>query len=142
MNYQIVYNYMMTVKDNDTVFFLGDITIKRNSSYKPYLKKLIQSLPGKKHLIKGNHDYYTNKFYLECGFLSVQRFIRTKDFIILHDPDDRSIETCDPTKLIIHGHKHNHFSTAIKKNKIDIGVDSHDYFPWELKEIKKVTKRS
>ena len=129
---------MQVVKPSDNVLFLGDLTIKRNNSYKPYLAKICKSLPGQKHLILGNHDYYSKKFYIEeCGFITVQYKILTKDFIFVHDPP--GVIPDNETRWYIHGHKHN-TTNLLRKQKMDIGVDGNDFYPWSLQNIKRKIK--
>ena len=109
MNYHIIGKYLRVVQPDDTVFILGDITIKRNSSFKPILAEIIKTLPGKKHFVPGNHDYYTKKFYLEdCGFVSFNRKIITEKYVIVHNPSDFTLSERDSGKILIHGHQHHH----------------------------------
>jgi len=51
-------NWKETVKDEDTVVILGDISwgISLEECKEDFL--FIDRLPGKKYIIKGNHDYY------------------------------------------------------------------------------------
>lgn len=142
MNYHIIGKYIRVVQPEDTVFFLGDLTIKRNSSFKPILADVIKNLPGKKHFIPGNHDYFTRKFYIEdCGFISMQRKIETKKYIMVHNPDDLTLdERYYGDKIVIHGHKHNHKSTRRRKRMFDIGVDGNNFYPINLKEISEIYK--
>ena len=63
MNNKILFNYYSLIQPDDTVFILGDLTIKRSSSFKPILAEICKNLPGKKHLIRGNHDYFSKKYY-------------------------------------------------------------------------------
>ena len=49
----IINNWNNTVKNEDTVYVLGDIALKYNPDL---LTKQLSRLKGKKHLILGNHD--------------------------------------------------------------------------------------
>ncbi len=152
MNMEIINRYIDTVSHNDNVLILGDITIKRNSSFKPILARIIKSLPGKKHLVLGNHDYYSKKFYLEeCGFLSVQKRIETNEYIIVHDPNNFSKDDLNSKKILLHGHVHSYSQPLnifvsrnnIKTKKIfDVGVDASDFCPVSLKNIRKIIKNT
>ncbi|MBQ6894140.1 MAG: metallophosphoesterase [Clostridia bacterium] len=78
-------NWNKTVKDNDLVIIGGDV------SWATYLSgvsrdfEFINSLPGKKLIIKGNHDYWwesitkLEKFVLENGFESIS-FLHNSSF--------------------------------------------------------------
>jgi calcineurin-like phosphoesterase family protein len=142
----VLHNYIDTVGPSDTCFFLGDLTIKRNSADKPWLAELFSQLPGEKHLIIGNHDYFTKKFYIEeCGFKSVQRKIVTKGMTMVHNPKDFGMECWLNNGYHLHGHVHSHYP-AMKFTAIpalnsefvyDVGLDANNYKPVALKAIKK-----
>lgn len=67
-------NWINLVSDNDTVVIPGDISWakKLDETYDDF--KFLNSLPGKKILIKGNHDYWwdskkkMNEYFLENKF--------------------------------------------------------------------------
>lgn len=53
MNRSLITNYNALVRDDDTVYILGDLTFKVNVEE---ADRLISKLNGRKILIKGNHD--------------------------------------------------------------------------------------
>ena len=55
---KIVDNWSETVKDDDTVLVLGDTSWAMNLNEAKSDLDIIESLPGKKIFIKGNHDYW------------------------------------------------------------------------------------
>ena len=67
-------NWLKTVKNEDTVVIAGDISwaMQLKDSYKDF--KFLNSLPGKKILMRGNHDYWwatvkkINEFFQENNF--------------------------------------------------------------------------
>ena len=67
-------NWKKTVKDTDTVLIPGDISwaLTLEAAYEDF--SYLNSLPGKKIIIKGNHDYYfstltkVNKFLKDNNF--------------------------------------------------------------------------
>lgn len=71
-------NWKEIVTDNDTVLIPGDISwaIDLNSAYADF--KYLNSLPGTKIILKGNHDYYfstltkVNKFLQENNFDTIK----------------------------------------------------------------------
>lgn len=75
-------NWLDTVKEEDTVIIPGDISwaMTLKESIKDF--EFLNSLPGKKIIIRGNHDYYFStrtkmqKFFDECGF---------ENFEVLHN---------------------------------------------------------
>lgn len=52
MNASIAEQWRSQVRPNDTVFVLGDVCVNRV----PQTLELVAGLPGRKHLITGNHD--------------------------------------------------------------------------------------
>lgn len=55
---RIVLNWKNTVTDSDSVILLGDISWGMTLSEALDDFSLINSLPGKKYIVKGNHDYW------------------------------------------------------------------------------------
>ena len=140
MNNTILDNYLKTVAEDDIVFILGDLTIKRGSSSKKYISMIYNFLPGQKHLIKGNHDYFSKEFYKNrCGFLSVRKKISTSKYVLVHDPAHFSKMDLQSDKLLIHGHRHYLKPTDNFENSAkiyDCGVDANHFFPVTLGRIK------
>ncbi|MDR1774706.1 MAG: metallophosphoesterase [Clostridioides sp.] len=82
---KIIKNWKETVSDEDTVVLLGDTSWAMNLKEAKQDLELIDSLPGKKILIKGNHDYwwstvkkmnqiYESMFFLHNNFYSYDDF--------------------------------------------------------------------
>ena len=80
-------NWKATVKEQDTVLIPGDISwaIDLNAAYEDFA--YIDSLPGNKIIIKGNHDYYfstltkVNKFLEENNFNTI-RILNNNSFFV------------------------------------------------------------
>lgn len=80
-------NWKATVKEDDTVLIPGDISwaIDLNAAYQDFA--YIDSLPGNKIIIKGNHDYYfstltkVNKF-LEDNNFSTIKILNNNSFLV------------------------------------------------------------
>lgn len=129
MDKTIIENWNKTVKKNDIVFILGDISL--HSADKT--KKIIQSLKGRKHLIMGNHDSRTVKFYKECGieFVSKWSIIVEDWFVLSHIP---IYLTEDTPYVNIHGHIH---SKCMIGNYFNVSVERIGYKPILFEDIKK-----
>ena len=67
-------NWIETVKEEDTVLIGGDISWANNLEEAKKDFGFINSLPGKKIMIKGNHDYYFSTMK------KVNRFLRENNF--------------------------------------------------------------
>ncbi len=73
-------NWQNTVSDTDTVVISGDVSWAMSLDDVLADLKLIDSLPGKKLLLKGNHDYWWDTITKMRKFLE-QNDIKSIDFI-------------------------------------------------------------
>ena len=75
MNINIIQNWNNVVSQEDDVYVIGDFALIKGEDHKEKIKKLqylSNALNGKKHLILGNHDYFTVNEYFEAGFIDVK----------------------------------------------------------------------
>lgn len=150
------------VQHDDVVWVLGDISAGGNRSQRRALDWLKQ-MPGKKHLIVGNHDgchpmhrdsHKWQRIYLEA-FESVQmaarRHVPTTDgrvpVLLSHLPysgDHTPAERLNEWRLrdeglpVLHGHVHSVQPETRSVNgsrQIDVGVDAWDLCPVSLEQI-------
>lgn len=79
---KIIHNWNSTICEDDLVLLAGDISwaLKLNEAYEDLLK--IDKLPGKKIIIKGNHDYWWNSLKkLNSLGLKTIHFIQNNSYI-------------------------------------------------------------
>jgi calcineurin-like phosphoesterase family protein len=70
MNAVMIQNWNKVVSPNDEVYVVGDFALVKGQSHEEKLQRLnnlSMQLNGKKHLIYGNHDYFTPEEYLIYG---------------------------------------------------------------------------
>lgn len=80
---------MRHLQPDDTLIFMGDLALSPRKS-KLGIKALIESIPGEKHFIKGNHDaWISDGDILGMGFKSVRDYILLGDTLICHYPFDQ-----------------------------------------------------
>ncbi len=96
MNKVLIKNWNSVVKNDDTVYFLGDLAFGRGSKPAKYYLKYLK---GNIIFLKGSHDGRVENAK-EYEILNY----RNREFLILHDPNDKPMEWDD---WVIHGHKHN-----------------------------------
>jgi calcineurin-like phosphoesterase family protein len=102
MNRVMIKNWNETVSNKDIVIHLGDVAL----GSKEEVKKIIKQLNGRKILIKGNHDNWTDEFYRECGFEYVSRYpIVWNDLYLLSHAPLKLSETTPYYNY--YGHVHN-----------------------------------
>ena len=102
MNQVLIDNWNRVVKNNDSVFILGDFSFAN----KEHTKKICSELKGNKILIMGNHDMGRSvRWWLDVGFNEVsKRPIIYKDFIIMqHNPP----KFVNPSYIYFYAHIHN-----------------------------------
>jgi calcineurin-like phosphoesterase family protein len=126
MNDVIIQKYREKVKEEDEVYFIGDLTLAGPDN-RFNIEKLLDKLPGKKHLILGNHDRLDPFDYVKIGFNTVHTALDfPQDNVSLcHDP---AVHCAIPDNRYLYcGHVHSLFK--ICKRVINVGVDVWDYFP-------------
>ena len=122
MTKDMVNKWNEQVKNEDTVYHLGDLSL---GSYEQ-TKELLEGLNGNIILIKGNHD--SSKHYKkinELGLLHEYHEVGTimkykkQQMWLTHYPFEIGLR---PRKWSIHGHIHS--EESVWDNQINVGVDS------------------
>jgi len=81
MNETMIERHNAKVKEQDTVYFLGDVVIN-----KKYLE-LVKRMNGRKILVRGNHDIFKDEEYREVGFEQLHGVrVFVDKFILSHIP--------------------------------------------------------
>jgi calcineurin-like phosphoesterase family protein/2'-5' RNA ligase len=130
MNKTMVRNWNDTVKDRDTVYFLGDWTFGRG--HKP-AKYWGRKLKGHIVSVRGAHDWREKGIRFE-DFKVLQ--YHGYSFLLIHDPNQAG----DWHSWIIHGHKHNNnmskypFINGTRKT-INISVELTNFSPISIDHI-------
>jgi calcineurin-like phosphoesterase family protein len=97
----IIERWKATVKPEDTVIHLGDVIMHK----KHVIKEILDDLPGRKILIRGNHDrQWSNTRWMEAGFAFSCDGMKFRQCWLTHEPSNNLAEGCI---LNIHGHLHN-----------------------------------
>lgn len=134
MDRTLIDNWNTTVTKNDTVKHLGDVVINRRYMY------ICHELQGKKDLIRGNHDIFKTREYLDVGFREI--------YGVWVDPKERIICSHIPIHpdsikdgwLNIHGHLH--YGRVLDtygrpdKRYFCVSVEMTDYKPVSLEWIR------
>jgi len=131
MNKIIIKNWNETVKQDDAVYFLGDMSFGRESRKIDYWK---DKLSGNISFIKGGHDRSKEIKFSDSFVL----WHRGNKFLLIHDPKKvpEKWEGC----WIIHGHCHNNdlknypFING-KKKTINVSVELINYTPLNMDKL-------
>jgi calcineurin-like phosphoesterase family protein len=133
MECQLIKNWNDTVSGDDTVYILGDFAF----GDKDEVRRLCQSLNGRKILILGNHDTQPAGWYRNCGFdeASPWPVIIEGFWILSHEP--LYINENMPYANI-YGHVHgNPTYKDFCSQSICVCVERTGYRPIDFEDIKK-----
>jgi calcineurin-like phosphoesterase family protein len=129
--YNIADNWIKTVRKRDLVWVLGDCAFTEEGF------RVLESLPGRKKLVRGNHDnYYTTEDWLQI-FETVESLVYYKKFWLSHCP-------IHPNELRgrtnIHGHVHSNSIRDIygvrDKRYINVCCEAVGNAPINVEKIK------
>ncbi|MCI8790765.1 MAG: hydrolase [Lachnospiraceae bacterium] len=140
MDRALIRNWNGRIGHDDDVYILGDFTMKGAE----VACACLSSLPGRKHLIRGNHDNFLDSPGFEPSlFASIQDYAEMTyanvRFVLFHYP---ILEWNGYRKgaIMLHGHQHNHkdYNSKNRRDGIlryDVGVDANDMAPVSAEEI-------
>ena len=134
MNQVLISNYRKVVNPDDTVYFIGDLTLA-GPMRRYAVESIIQQLPGRKILILGNHDKLDPFTYVDIGFESVHTMLDIGDYILVHDP---AIANTNLSRNWLCGHVHKLFKVAENKRVVNVGVDMWDFAPVSISDIQRL----
>jgi calcineurin-like phosphoesterase family protein len=140
MDRAIMDNWNRAVGDEDEVYIIGDFMFRSRHTPDHYL----QQLKGRKHLILGNHERWTNQVDLPVFFDSVSQLKEIADM-------DRHLVLCHfpmaewpryyKGSLHIFGHIHNNRDGEAFRyyqrspNMLNAGVDINHFIPVTLPQL-------
>jgi len=132
MNECMLDNWNSVVKAEDTVYHLGDVLFGHNKV--DWLDYNFSKLPGKKHLILGNHD---NVKFLAPFFKSINLWEVLPGMVLSHTPLHaqtlaESKRWGDPV-LNVHGHIHTNPSPEGPYKCVS--VEQINYTPINIEEL-------
>ena len=141
MNNTIIRNFNNIVKQNDTVYFLGDLFDSKDADY-CYLEKIFKedlNLENIKiYILLGNHDNLPFSKYFDLGFSGVFNLayiMPDSEFVLTHDP-----AICQgKNRKYICGHVHNLFKSVYNKKDnrfvYNVSLEVNDYCLVSLSDI-------
>lgn len=141
MNSLMVDAHNSVVRQEDTVYFLGDFSFGTVEQ----TKTVLDYLNGKKHLIYGNHDQVIrNSSMLQSSFESVQDYKRIKigkRFVMLFHFPIREWDMRHHGHYHLYGHMHGRLEDQPNGRSMDVGIDTRfNMTPWSWDEIDAILK--
>jgi calcineurin-like phosphoesterase family protein len=138
-NEKIANNWDKLIDKNDTVLHLGDLAIWFGPS-RDIWHKFSSQRPGKKFLIRGNHDIYQSYSYALYDYKLLEESFVTEigqtKICFSHEP-----QPPEDWDLNIHGHIHNNYHVLdydfdhLSDKHINMSAEVREYKPWKLKDI-------
>ncbi|MFA5991841.1 MAG: metallophosphoesterase family protein [Candidatus Doudnabacteria bacterium] len=117
-------NWIKTVKKDDEVYFLGDLTLKNTAV-------MLQTLPGQITFIRGNHD--RKRGYENVPYLIMD--IRGYKCLLVHNPRNKIVDQyINEVDFVLHGHVHNIPFEAGNKF-VNLSVEVIGYKPLPLSKL-------
>ncbi len=125
MDAALVENHNKLVRPQDKVYNLGDVVINKKHLHKA------KAFNGHKRLLRGNHDVYTTKMYLDAGFEEIAAYRVMAGMIFSHIPIHES--SMGRFGMNVHGHMHEKKLDDVRY--MNICVEHTDYAPLSLEQI-------
>jgi calcineurin-like phosphoesterase family protein len=139
----IINNWNQTIEQNDEVYLMGDILLGNND----YGIQCLQSLNGKLHIIRGNHDSEARlKLYNQCPnvievteakFLSLKKY----NLFLSHYPSfcgnhdsEKSLKK-QTINLCGHSHTKDRFADFNMGLIYHVELDAHNCFPVAFEDV-------
>jgi calcineurin-like phosphoesterase family protein len=121
---RLMKNWSHLVAEQDKVIHLGDVIIGMNGT----LKDLLDCLPGRKYLVRGNHDHESDDWYMSHGFDFACQGLVYGGVYFSHAP---SFTLPFGTDLNVHGHLHDmkHRGDNIPAHCKLLSMEFTDYCP-------------
>jgi len=130
----IIKTFNEHVKDEDTVYILGDISFTGNT----VTRELYGRMKGHKHLILGNHDRGRSGLTDVFESISIYKELKDEKIVMFHYPI-LSWNGQARDWIHLHGHSHGNLTKLYDKDgnemvmkKMDVGIDCTDYKPISL----------
>ena len=140
MDTAIINIWNETVRSDDEVYILGDLTMRPASEAHEYLNRL----SGRKYFIRGNHDRFLKNYELyETDFEWIKNYyvlrFEGRSFVLFHYP----IMEWDGffrDAIHLYGHVHNSQTSSLRLAYLDglafnVGVDVNGFRPIGIYEI-------
>jgi calcineurin-like phosphoesterase family protein len=145
MDETLTRNWNATVKPEDEVYVLGDLTM----APAPEAHRILTSLNGTKYFLRGNHDRFLKQFTPY-----EKDFVWIKDYFLLRH-DGRAYVLCHYPfaewdgfhrgAIHLYGHIHTNRESAARLDtnalSFNVGVDCTDFRPVSIEEINAMAEK-
>lgn len=144
MNEELIKRHNEVVAPDDTVFSLGDFALSSHS----HIVSILSRLHGHYHMLRGNHDKWMRGFkkgHERIEWIKDYYEMRREGLVLSHYPLG-SWNGMRHNAIMLHGHCHGNYRYSYPNSSthgkiIDVGVDSHNYRPISLEQVKKIAEK-
>lgn len=136
MDEVLFHNWNAVVRPGDVVYHLGDVAFGDVERLLPRLR----GLAGKKRLVPGNHDNWKKLAAFEDVFKVLPHLF---ELVVPHDGSNLRLTLCHYAMeswnrshcgaLMLHGHTHGRLED--NSQRLDVGVDSWNFYPVRLEQV-------
>jgi len=135
MNAVIRRNWNRTIRPDDLVYFLGDMSFGRAARTPQWW---LRRLHGRKIYIKGSHDRGIELSSIIPGVDKVSEtehvLVDGMDFLLVHDPSSAAVDGWNG--WLIHGHNHHRRPFCdFQEKRVNVSVEAIGYKPVSLARI-------
>jgi calcineurin-like phosphoesterase family protein len=129
MNEEIIKRHNEVVGDDDLVYHLGDFTLSDDA------EKYTRRLKGKHIFIRGSHDYWMDDTYHEILTIKPE----AEPYVVLCHYAMKVWDKSHYNSWQLFGHSHGKLKGVGKQ--MDVGVDTHNFYPYSFEEIREIMKK-
>ena len=132
MNTVMIERWNEVVKPEDVVYHLGDFSFHKYGVFR-------RQLNGNIHLILGNHDKHTKKYAVreQFGYITQQYMVKSVEpHIFLSHYKMCVWDQSHHGTWHLYGHSHGQSNEKNNMLSFDVGVDTHNFYPYSYEEIK------
>lgn len=118
--------WRQAVAPEQVIVHLGDLALGKSDGF----AAIAPRLPGRKFLMRGNHDRRSRSWYREHGFELIPPFwldYRGWKVRFQHNPDYEHKIVCYPRHILVHGHVHS--KTLGDRRQINVSVEVTGFRP-------------
>lgn len=128
MDEHMISKWNAVVRPQDHVYHLGDVAIKKEGV------SLLARCNGHKRLVRGNHDIYSTKFYMQY-FDEIYGVRVFDDLVLSHIP--LHPDSLKSKWTNVHGHLHNNVPQgSLGPKYYNVSVEMIDYTPISLEQVR------
>lgn len=140
MNEAMIYRWNNVITNNDEIFHLGDFSLGKSKE----TNDIVYRLNGKRiYFIRGNHDKHFDKLPETEKFVKLPPLFDFKingiRYTLCHYPlsEWRGSHNEDKS-IMLHGHCHGRLS--VYGYRMDVGVDTNNFYPYSIEQINNIMK--